>query len=401
MIRAIARHKIIAQLEGTPIEETPEITFGRRGADAAATPPGPPPAAPRGGSRLTASVAWLAAILAVGAAGYALTLSPGEVGGAAALRLETSLAALERQLANVARPEPPRPDPRIDEMLKRIDALDAEMRKRIEGLEARPLPEPAAPATAAVAPAVDEALAARLAALEEQLAAREQRASIGPDPGQVAAAMAENRRLSNEVARLQEQVGALSPTQPRGPREGLLVAIGQLREAARRGAPFAAELRIVQALASDEADLAAPLAGLMPHAERPVPTREALVARFPALAAAASRAAQVAMLSADRAPADTVRNWWNGVVDRVSGLVSVRRVGDVPGDGEAARLARGDRAIAAGDLAGALAALDGLAGPAGGTLAPWLAEARARLAVDRQVDLLLGAALAAVAAAPR
>ena len=90
---------------------------------------------------------------------------------------------------------------------------------------------------------------------------------------------------------------------------------------------------------------------------------------------------------------------WNGVVQRLSSIVSVRRVGEAEGDTALARLARADKAVAAGDLAAAVTGLEGLGGPAGEILAPWLAEAKARLAADRQAETLLSAALAAAAAA--
>jgi uroporphyrinogen-III synthase len=366
VIRAIARHKIISQLEGKPVEDEPEIVFGRRVEDI-------PKALENQPRRAGASnvMVWLAVLLALGAGGLTLlqgARSPGEPPSALMLRLETRLAALERQIAALPRPD----STKLDELAARLAAL-----------ENRPAP---------VIPPQDTT---RLETLEQRLSALEQRSESGPDAGQVAVTMADNRRLSGELARLQDEVAALGASSARpAPRDGLLLAVGQLREAIRRGAPFTAELRTVQALAGDEPALVAALAPLAPLAEKPPAPRETLLARFPALAATASRAAQVDTLSGQAGD----DSWWGGIAQRLSSLVAVRRVGDTPGDAPLSRLARAERAVATGDLTAAVAALDGLAGPAAETLAPWLSEARARLAADRSAETVLGASLAAAAA---
>jgi hypothetical protein len=74
----------------------------------------------------------------------------------------------------------------------------------------------------------------------------------------------------------------------------------------------------------------------------------------------------------------------DGLLDQAAGnlmrLVTVRPVGaDVEGDGAAARVARAEAALAEGDLAAAVAELEGLQGPAAEAAAPWLAEALAAL----------------------
>jgi len=144
----------------------------------------------------------------------------------------------------------------------------------------------------------------------------------------------------------------------------------------------------------------AALAPLVPLAERPPPPRDALLQRFPGLSANAARAAQVGALSlpADSTAENTLGRWWNGVVQRLSSVVSVRRVGEAEGDTALARLARADRAVASGDLAASVAALEGLGGQVADALAPWPTEAKARLAADRQAEALLAAALTAAAA---
>jgi hypothetical protein len=423
LIRAIARHKIIAQLEGKPIEEeAPEIVFGRRADDkgdaAREAPPRRVPAAPARPSRLVAAVAWLAALLSLGT--LVLVLLAGEratvqTTPAAMLRLETRLTALERQIANlsaggpqsdpqvevrlksladqVAALERRPPAPRAGDVEQRLDAIekavaerstasDPDLPRRLQALEQ-------SVAELQARPAVSEEVVARIAALEAALNAR-------PDVGQIAAALAENRRQSSEIARLQEQIAAMNAGVSRtAGREGLLLAVGQLREAIRQGRPFITELATMQALAADDPAAAPPIAVMQPLATRAVPTREALQARFGAIAAEAGRAAQLAALAADAPAGDPLGRWWNAVMQRLSSVVSVRRVGDVAGDSPAARLARAGQAVAAGDLAGAVNALDGLPEPAGHVVAGWRVDAQARIELERAGEALFAAALAA------
>lgn len=423
LIRAIARHKIIAQLEGKPVEaEEPEIVFGRRADDrgdaARGVPPSLPPNAPVRPSRLVATVAWLAALLSLGT--LILVLLAGERSAvqttpAAMLRLETRLAALERQILNLPAAGPqsdPQAEARLKSLADQVAALErrplapgtGDVERRLDAVEKAvveraPISDPDVPrrlqaleqsvAELQGRPAVPDEIAARIAALEAALDAR-------PDVGQIAVALAENRRQSSEIARLQEQIAAMTGGASRtAGREGLLLAVGQLREAIRQGRPFTTELATVQALAADDPTAAPPIAALQALASRSVPTREALQARFGAIAAEAGRAAQMADLVADAPADDTLGRWWNAVIRRLSSAVSVRRVGDVAGDSPAARLARAEQAVAAGNLAGGVATLEGLPGPAGNVVAGWRAEAQARIELDRAGEALFAAALAA------
>jgi hypothetical protein len=83
----------------------------------------------------------------------------------------------------------------------------------------------------------------------------------------------------------------------------------------------------------------------------------------------------------------------DSLIDQAAGnllrLVTVRPVGaDVEGDGPAARVARAEAHLAAGDLAAAVAELEALEGPAAEAAADWLAKAKARLAASAALDRL-------------
>lgn len=207
----------------------------------------------------------------------------------------------------------------------------------------------------------------------------------------------DNRTLAEALARAEARLTAAETrggTVASASRDSaFLLAVGQLRDATRGSAPFAAALRAVRALIGDEKDAAPALETLAMHAATGVPDVAALRARLAAVAPAIARA-----------PADGEGGgWWDQTLDRLSGLISVRRVGPraATRDDAEGRVARAEMALAAGDVAGAVGALDALAGPAAGAAAPWLAAAKTRLAVDGAVAAIDAVAIRRMGGAPR
>ncbi len=152
---------------------------------------------------------------------------------------------------------------------------------------------------------------------------------------------------------------------------GLLLAVGQLREAMRGRAPYGAALDAVRALGAGDEAVAKAVALLQPHAVRGIAGRAALQEQFRATALAVARAA----LAPDGA------GWIDQTIARLSSVITVRRTG---GDAEAAggatgALARAEGRMKAGDLAAAVAALDRLKGKPAKAAAAWLSAAHARL----------------------
>ncbi|MBA4012976.1 MAG: hypothetical protein C0481_14005 [Phenylobacterium sp.] len=157
------------------------------------------------------------------------------------------------------------------------------------------------------------------------------------------------------------------------------LAASALMQAAQGSRPFAPEVKAVAALAPS-LDLRA----LQADAERGAPSRAALAASFPDYAARAASAA--------RTPGDGA-----GVPARVghalSRVVALRRVGEVPGDGPDAILARAERQIDDGDIVGALATLEALPADAKDALGPWRDRAERRAKIDREIAAIRAQAL--------
>ena len=325
------------------------------------------------------------------------------------VRLEQRLAELESQAAagpaglaeRVAALESRETVPgaemaELDDRIRANSAAFAELSERLETVAAGPVTEDrlvsleqriTALGTALAAAAeqgggVDTAalavLARRVDRLEDRLAA----APTGPAASparldEMALLLARlEQNLTEATDGLSEQAGrlaALESVAVAGAEEatrqaGLVLAIGQLNQAARGSTPFAEALEAARAMGA-----AGPaLALLESHAWTGVPDISVLRARFPPVAAAVVRAA--------RLPED--EGWIARTLDRLASIVTVRRVGEVEGEDAEALVARAEQRLEAGNLATAVAELDKLTGGPAAAAIEWLAAARARLDVD-------------------
>ncbi len=104
-----------------------------------------------------------------------------------------------------------------------------------------------------------------------------------------------------------------------------------------------------------------------------MPTLDDLRQRFSSLA--------TGLVRADALGPDP--DWVDKTLDRLSSVVSVRRIGEIEGASVEAKVARAEARLAGGNLEGAVASLADLAGAVSLALEVWLGDARARLAADR------------------
>ncbi|MCW3474603.1 hypothetical protein [Limobrevibacterium gyesilva] len=247
--------------------------------------------------------------------------------------------------------QPPGADP------ARVDGLEAQLRtlqQRLVQLEQRPAPVPA--------PAPD------LRPLESRIAALEQRpaAAPAPNPSELTAPLtgrleALERRLAQEETQAREL-------------DARATRLGRLQAAA-------------VALDSGQklGEIAGAPAALARFANVAPPTQAALVLAFPEAARAA--------IAASRPAADGT-SLGQRVWQRVGALITVREGEKVIlGAPATAVLATTKERLDAGDLAGAVAALDGLDLAAAAAMADWRAQAQALL----DARAALGALLAGLA----
>ncbi len=232
---------------------------------------------------------------------------------------------------------------------------------------------------------------AQLEKLGERLAALEaQEISPGDLRGEWLAAMeAEKATLMREMAGLAQRMATLETgvASQAGRMEvgsRLVLAVGQLRQAIDRGVAHAAEIESALALAVDNAEIRHHLEVLADGAETGVPTVAALRADFAWVVGRIVRAQA----------SDGERGWMATVIDRLASVVTVRRVGDISGEETDAIVARAETRLLTDDLAGAVAEVETLSGPAAAAAADWLAEAKRRIGTERALDAAQAALLA-------
>jgi uroporphyrinogen-III synthase len=194
-------------------------------------------------------------------------------------------------------------------------------------------------------------------------------------------------RLADRVEKMESTVRDMQAR--RSSASALMLAVGQLREALAKAMPYDAELRAVKALAGSDAEVAQQLDGLKARAVAGIPTFPVLVQRFNAQAPAIVRAQVL----------PEGQSWWRQTLDRLTGLVVIRREdGSNAGNAPAAVVARAEAALGQGDLAGAVAEIATLSEGPAEQAAPWLADAKARLAADKAVSELTAHVVAAIGA---
>jgi hypothetical protein len=159
-------------------------------------------------------------------------------------------------------------------------------------------------------------------------------------------------------------------------------AVANLMRAAQGSSPFKTEYDVVAAMMPGDKRVAE----IAPLAQKGVPTIGTMIGTFPSIADAARDAE-------DAAKGET---WWERLWASFTGMVSVRSVGETQGASTDARLARGEVRLKAGDLAAAVKELAPIGGVARDTLAPWLAEAKARVTLEAAIADLNARAIAAL-----
>lgn len=161
------------------------------------------------------------------------------------------------------------------------------------------------------------------------------------------------------------------------------LAMSALRAAAERGEPFEAELAALAGLGVDPAAIAA----LDPLAATETPTAAALAEAFAPV--------RQAMLDAIDTGAEADAGFWERLLGNAAEVVTVRPTEPIEGDTPVAIISRIEAALAAGDLADALAERATLPQPALAASADWAMQVSRRLDLEAALDRLAEAVRAA------
>jgi hypothetical protein len=272
-------------------------------------------------------------------------------------QLDSRLAVVEK------RPAPPSVD--TDAINSALGALG----RRVDQLESAAKPD-LGPIRAGI-----QQVEQRLAAIETQSASR-----IASETAASKDMQQELSRLGKVEGDLADRVAALereaqSQEKPELRADGMMaLLLGQMREAIEQARPFPAEFGAFIKLARGS-DLAA---GAQPLAE---PARNGVASRAVLVKGLAELAGRMA--ASDPA---VKSDWREQTLARLRGLVTIRRIDDSSHTGSNGAVGAAQAALARGDLAGAVAALEPLTGADAEAARPWLLMARERLAAETALD---------------
>lgn len=189
------------------------------------------------------------------------------------------------------------------------------------------------------------------------------------------------KELTNRVDKMEKTAAEGAGAAAAGGAQAVVLAVAGLNDAIARGEPFDKHLETLKAIGGGDPNIKATLALLSKRAAIGIPTLGQLRDRFDQLAGPIVRASK----------ARDDEGWMARAANRVSSLITWRRVGDgATGDSVDRVVARAEARLKAGDLAGAVKALDGLAANKNAAAAaePWLADAKARVTAERAVASL-------------
>jgi hypothetical protein len=272
-------------------------------------------------------------------------------------QLDSRLAVVEK------RPAPPSVD--TDAINSALGALG----RRVDQLESAAKPD-LGPIRAGM-----QQVEQRLAAIETQSASR-----IASETAASKDMQQELSRLGKVEGDLADRVAALereaqSQEKPELRADGMMaLLLGQMREAIEQARPFPAEFGAFIKLARGS-DLAA---GAQPLAE---PARNGVASRAVLVKGLAELAGRMA--ASDPA---VKSDWREQTLARLRGLVTIRRIDDSSHTGSNGAVGAAQAALARGDLAGAVAALEPLTGADAEAARPWLLMARERLTAETALD---------------
>lgn len=185
--------------------------------------------------------------------------------------------------------------------------------------------------------------------------------------------------LSLTLSAVEEEVARPDPTAE----AALGIALANLTRAVDAGQSFVAELNAIAALAPQDPAVTS----LLPVATKGIKTFAALKVQFVDLVDP--------LLVAERQAGRT--GFWDRFVGNVMSVVTVRRVGDIEGDGTEAIIARIEKRLQAEDLSGALVEARQLTGAPAELIAPWITDVDARVTTSDLVRDLSARVLAAIA----
>lgn len=159
----------------------------------------------------------------------------------------------------------------------------------------------------------------------------------------------------------------------------MLLTLNEVRTTmGRETSPFADDLKLLQDLNQDDPQVQASIQRLAPYAQSGVLSQQRLSDEFQGLAGDIV----MAKLRGEDASIQ------NRAMERLSQMMTVRRIDSAEGDNADAIVVRAQAKIDQGDISGAIAELQKLEGESAKTAAPWIAQAQNRVYADQASSAL-------------
>lgn len=232
----------------------------------------------------------------------------------------------------------------------------------------------------------DGAVDQRLAMLESRWAQVET-ATGGTDGAAIAARMIELQNnvnglqsrlgdanlvaLATQVADLQAQTDTIrKQSDSAAVAARAAFAVAAAAEAARASGPFEQAYATLETILPGDPNIIA----LAPLAQRGAPSRQELKEQFASMENKVVRAARISAAGA---------GFWGRLQAFLAQFVTVRRTGE--GDTPTGMVERASARLQSDDVAGAVAEMSRLTGPAAQVAGPWIERARARLEIDARL----------------
>lgn len=183
------------------------------------------------------------------------------------------------------------------------------------------------------------------------------------------------REANEQLASLSSKIETIETSDLSTTRHStLLLALGDLSEGIDSGRPFGRELDTVENLTPNARELTA----LHKYSDAGLPTTTELQQAY-------QEAARNALSGAKRAEADGAMGRFAA---NLSGLFTVRKIGDVEGDSLSAIIARAEARLESDDLPSALQELEQLDGPGRAAFQEWIDAASAKVDAHRRINAL-------------
>ncbi len=368
--------------------------------------PTPPPVAVAAPPRRPSGLAWIALIVALGSAAGVATQSYWRPS------VESSLNAHLSQFFGPPPAQTPAPPDPV--LAQTVDALKG----RVGALENRPVAETVAAGEPVDIEGALAPLSDRLAALEDAMATAPAtsadqvdlsplnaavdalrsrvnamdtraddsldafRAELSTFADQFDAIRSGIETVTDRVAAVERRLAQIESNYggPSGSEAALVLTVGQLDSLMAASEPFGGTLQDIAALAPDDDAVQKAVASLAPLKDAIIASRADIIDAFDDVAPAVDRAERVA----------GAEGWVDETLAEMRGLISIRRTDSSE---SAPAVSRAEAALEQGDLAGAVAAVEPLAGedPA---IAGWVTQAKQRITASEALMALRGAALA-------